>query len=130
MTKAFPHSLNPEFDLVLERIIDVPREKVWQGWTDPAVIVKWFTPDPWKTVEAVLDLRPGGGSVITMESPEGKRFPNEGCYLEVIPNERLVFTSALGAGFRPKKPANGAMDMPFTGVVTLEDAAGGTKYTD
>lgn len=129
MKTPYPHALNPDLDLVLERVIDVPPEKVWQGWTDPAMIVKWFTPAPWKTLEAVIDLRPGGGSTITMESPEGQRFPNTGCYLEVIPHERLVFTSALGPGFRPMKPANGARDLPFTGVILLERHGKGTKYT-
>ena len=91
--------------------------------------VQWFTPAPWKTVKAEIDLRPGGGNVITMESPEGEQYPNAGCYLQVEPNHLLVFTSVMGADFRPAAPANGAGDLGFTARIEIEPAAdGGTHY--
>ena len=120
----FPH--NPELDLVLDRIIDVPVHKVWAAWTQPELMLQWFTPSPWKTVEVDNDLRPGGRANVVMESPEGQRFPNIGSYLEVIPNKRLTFTSVLLENYRPApKPENGAMDMPFTASIILEDLGGG-----
>lgn len=120
---------NPELDLVLERTVPVSPEKVWAAWTQPDLIVQWFTPAPWKTVEAVSDLRPGGANCITMESPDGDRYPNAGCYLAVEPNKLLVFTSVMGADFRPVPPTNGAQDLPFTGRIELEPApGGGTHY--
>lgn len=124
----FPH--NPELDLVLDRIIDVPVHKVWAAWTQPELMLQWFTPSPWKTVEVDNDLRPGGRANVVMESPEGQRFPNIGSYLEVIPNKRLTFTSVLLENYRPApKPENGAMDMPFTASIILEDLGGGrTRY--
>ena len=51
---------NPKLDLILERVVDVPRELVWKAWTTPEYLIKWFTPEPWKTVDCELDLRPGG----------------------------------------------------------------------
>ena len=58
-----------------------------------------------------------------MRSPEGQDFPNEGCYLDVVPNERLVWTDALRPGYRPsEKPF-------FTAVITLETHGTGTRYT-
>ena len=51
---------NPKLDLILERVVDVPREIVWAAWTKPEHIKKWFTPAPWKTVDCEIDLRPGG----------------------------------------------------------------------
>ncbi len=60
--------------LLLTRLIDAPREKLFRAWTDPALIVQWFTPAPWKTLCAEVDLRPGGSSL--RESPCGKASPS------------------------------------------------------
>ena len=57
-----------------------------------------------------------------MESPDGQEFPNVGCILECVPDERLVFTSALEPGFRPSATPF------FTGVIELEEVDGGTLY--
>jgi uncharacterized protein YndB with AHSA1/START domain len=121
--------MNPKLDLVLERVVDVPPELVWKAWTTPEYLLKWFTPAPWKTVECELDLRPGGMFRTVMESPEGQRFPNAGCFLEVVPNRKLVWTDALEPGYRPTARTLGA-DAPFfmTAVVTMEPHGGGTKY--
>lgn len=116
-------------DLVIERVLPVPVEKVWAAWTEPDVVVQWFTPAPWKTVGCEIDLRPGGRFDSVMESPEGERFPNKGCLLEVIPQRRLTFTSVLTEGFRPTDPVNGAEDLPFTGVIAMEPEGDGTRYT-
>ena len=70
-----------------------------------------------------IDLRPGGAFNTTMRNPEGEEFPNQGCYLQVIPEEKLVFTDALTAGFRPN-------EKPFmTALILFEEVPGGTKYT-
>ena len=69
------------------------------------------------------DLRPGGMFRTTMRSPEGKDSPNIGCYLEVIPNERLVWTDALLPGYRPSE------NPFFTAVIALEKQGKGTRYT-
>ena len=120
---------NPKLDLVLERTVPVPPEKVWAAWTRPELIVQWFTPAPFKTVKAEIDLRPGGGNCITMESPEGEQYPNAGCYLVVETNRLLVFTSVMGADYRPVAPSNGAEDLPFTGRIEIAPAdGGGTLY--
>lgn len=121
-------SPDPALDLVLERVIDVPVARVWAAWTQPELIVQWFTPAPWKTVDCSIDLYPGGAFRTTMESPEGERFPNAGCILEVVDQRRLTWTSVLGAGFRPVVPANGADDLPFTAVIAMEPAGAGTRY--
>ncbi len=119
---------NPELDLVLERIVDVPPEWVWEAWTKPEHIVHWFTPDPWKTIDAEIDLRAGGIFRTTMQSPEGEKFPNTGCILEVIENKRLVWTDALEPGFRPAGKAI-LESFSITAVISLEAHGKGTKYT-
>ena len=125
--------LNSKLDLVLERVIDVPRERVWAAWTQPEQLKKWFTPAPWTTIDCEIDLRPGGIFRTTMRSPEGEQFPSAGCYLEVVPNERLVFTSALGPGYRPAPQKQGSdgtcEDLQFTCILTLEAQGSKTKYT-
>ena len=62
---------------------------------EPELLKQWFCPKPWRAEVAKMDLRPGGSSLIVMRSPEGQEFPNRGVYLEVVPNERLVFTDAF-----------------------------------
>ncbi len=114
---------DPRLDLVLERVVDVPPEKVWLAWTKPEHVVKWFTPAPWTTVDCEIDLRPGGAFRTVMRSPEGEDHPNVGCYLEVVENERLVFTDALGAGWRPNPESF------MTAAILLEPSGSGTKYT-
>lgn len=110
-------------ELVLTRLIDVPRDKLFRCWTEPALIVQWFTPPPWKTVRAEIDMRAGGSSNIVMQGPDGTEIPNRGVYLEVVKNERLVFTDAFTCAWEPSaKPF-------FTCVLTFEDEDGKTRYT-
>ena len=127
------HRMDPKLDLVLERVVDVAPELVWAAWTQPEHLLHWFTPAPWKTVDCEIDLRPGGIFRTVMRSPEGQEFPGSGCYLEVIPNQRLVWTNALGPGFRPAGPpgANEAEcnHFAFTAVIALAPQGNGTKYT-
>lgn len=111
-------------ELVLTRVIDAPRAQLWRCWTEPKLMVQWFTPAPWKTIHAETDVRPGGSSYVVMKGPDGTEMPNRGVYLEVIPNEKLVFTDAYTRAWEPSgKPF-------FTGILTFEDAGGGkTRYT-
>lgn len=97
MTMSAPVPIDPNLDLVLEREIDVPPEQVWAAWTQPEHLIHWFTPKPWGTADCEIDLRPGGTFRVVMRSPEGEEIDQgAGCYLEVVPNERLVWTAALG----------------------------------
>jgi len=128
MSTGSVFQFDPKLDLVLERVVDVPRELVWKAWTTPSILTRWFTPAPWTTIHCEIDLRPGGRFHNVMRSPDGREFPNTGCYLEVVANERLVWTSVLGPGYRPTR-RGGALDLPFTAMIALETAGSGTKYT-
>lgn len=118
---------DPRLDLRLERVVDVPPDLVWAAWTQPEHVKKWLTPAPWQTVDCEIDLRPGGIFRFVMRSPEGEEFPNVGCYLEVVENKKLVWTVALGPGFRPVKPTSDVP--PFTAIITMAPHGKGTKYT-
>lgn len=110
-------------ELVLTRLIDAPREKLFRAWSDPALLKQWFVPAPWTIASAEVDVRPGGSSLIVMRDPEGNEYPNRGVYLEVVENERLVFTDAYTRAWEPsEKPF-------FTAIVTFEDEDGKTRYT-
>lgn len=114
--------IDPELDLVLERVVPVPVEAVWAAWTNPDHVVKWFTPRPWSTVACEIDLRPGGIFRTVMRSPEGEDSDNVGCFLEVVEKERLVFTDALGPDYRPQA------DPFMTAEVNLTPEGDGTRY--
>ena len=124
---------NAKLDLSFTRVVNVPRALVWRAWTEPELLKPWFCPSPWKTIDCEINLYPGGLFRTTMQSPEGAEFPNAGCYLELVPLEKLVWTNALLPGYRPCKPAPvGAIneaDFLFTAMVELADVAGGTRYT-
>ena len=78
---------------------------------------------PRTTPVAETDVRVGGSSLIVMRGPDGNEFPNRGVYLEVVKNERLVFTDAYTKAWEPS-------EKPFmTVILTFEDAGGKTKYT-
>jgi uncharacterized protein YndB with AHSA1/START domain len=112
-----------ERELVLTRLIDAPREKLYRAWTDPELLRQWFAPLPYTTPVAELDVRPGGANYIVMRDPEGNDLPNRGVYLEVVPNERLVVTDAFVKAWEPS-------GKPFmTLILTFEDEGGRTRYT-
>ena len=117
-----PLLADPELDLMFERTIDIAPELVWKAWTEPAHLMPWFCPLPWRTTECEIDLRPGGKFRTVMVGPAGERHDNIGCYLEVTENRQLVWTSALGPGFRPT--GNTFM----TAIIRLEPVAQGTRY--
>lgn len=115
--------VDPARDLVITRHIAAPPARVFQAWTDPALITQWFTPPPFKTVSAETEVRAGGATLIVMEGPDGTQYPQRGVYLEVVPNERLVFTDAYVRAWEPAaKPF-------FTGILTFAPEEGGTRYT-
>jgi len=110
-------------ELVLRRVFEALPNKVFRAWTEPELLRQWFAPLPWTTPHAELNVRPGGANRITMRSPEGVDYPSSGVYLEVVPNERLVFTDAYTQAWVPSQE-------PFiTVVLTFEDAGGKTEYT-
>jgi uncharacterized protein YndB with AHSA1/START domain len=110
-------------ELVLCRLIDAPVEKVYRGWTEPALLKEWFAPKPWTVSRAENDLRPGGATLVVMKSPEGQEMPCPGVYLEVVPNQKLVFTDAYTQAWVPSAK-------PFmTASLTFENQGGKTKYT-
>ncbi|MFL5044359.1 MAG: SRPBCC family protein [Xanthobacteraceae bacterium] len=123
MTATAEATPTSDRELLLTRIIDAPRAKVFRAWTDPTLLKQWFAPLPYTTPVAELDVRPGGANLIVMRSPDGTELPNRGVYLQVVENERLVFTDAYTEAWKPS-------EKPFmTVILTFEDVGGKTRYT-
>jgi uncharacterized protein YndB with AHSA1/START domain len=83
-------------DLQLSHRFDAPRERVFDAWTNPEVLRRWWAAAPdWDTPEADVDLRPGGRYRLSMRNPEtGDVHTVGGEYTEVSPPERLAYTWA------------------------------------
>ena len=123
MNKHF--AIDPKLDLVFERFIDAPKRLVWEALTKPEHLKEWYMPRDWGTVaNCELDVRPGGIFSIDISTGDGQEFPNLGCFLEVVPMERLVWTSMLFPGYRPAV----FDDVPITAIVTMETVGSGTRY--
>src|SRR5690606_533394 len=110
-------------ELVLDLILDAPREKLWRCWTDMELLRQWFVPHPWTIAKVEFDFHPGGSTLLVMRDPDGNEYSNPGVVLEVVPQEKLVFTDAYTRAWVPS-------EKPFmTAIVTFEDAGPGkTRY--
>lgn len=122
MSNTNDYVADPNLDLILERVIELSPDQVWKAWTTPEILPKWFTPKPWTTVSCEIDLRPGGRFNTVMRSPEGQEFPNTGCFLEIVPNKKLVWTDTLAAGFRPRNEGF------VTAMILLDSHPKGCRY--
>jgi uncharacterized protein YndB with AHSA1/START domain len=123
MSKRF--AINPKTDFVLERFIDAPKELVWEALTKPEHLKEWYMPKAWGAVsDCEMDLRPGGIFSIDITTKGGQEVPNLGCFLDVVPMERLVWTSMLFPGYRPAV----FDDIPITAIMTLKSEGKGTRY--
>ena len=110
-------------ELILTRLMDAPRDKLFRCWTDPELMKQWFAPKPYTTPVAEVDLRLGGASMIVMKSPEGQEIPCPGQYLEMVPERKLVFTDAFTGDWIPS-------GKPFMiAIITFEPEGGKTRYT-
>jgi uncharacterized protein YndB with AHSA1/START domain len=109
-------------ELVVSALINVPREAVYAAWTRR--LPEWWGPHGMTTPVCEMDLRPGGAFRTVMRAPDGAEYPTRGIFLEVVPNERIVFTDAFDAGWLPHP------DAFFTGIMTFEALpTGRTRYT-
>ncbi len=80
--------------MIITRIFDAPRELVFQAWTDPERLKRWWGPKSFTNPVCEIDPRPGGAIRIHMRAPDGVVYPMTGVFHEVVSPERLVFTSA------------------------------------
>ncbi|MGZ0147578.1 SRPBCC domain-containing protein [Kribbella sp. WER1] len=116
---------DPELDLVVERVIRAPREKVWRAWSDPERFAQWWVPAPAICRVRRLEVRPGG-AMVTELSDDGTTFgPHlDASFLVVDELERIVFTNAIDSAWRPAAP----QPIAVTAEVLLAEHPEGTEY--
>ena len=120
-----PVAINPKLDFAIERFIDAPVKLVWEALTKPEHLKEWYMPRAWgRVARAEMDVRPGGIFSIDIAGADGQVFPNLGCFLDVVPMKRLVWTSMLFPGYRPAV----FDDIPITAIVTMQTVGTGTRY--
>jgi uncharacterized protein YndB with AHSA1/START domain len=105
--------------LTIVRWMDAPPGKVFAALTDPAKIMRWWSPDAGPTLSAQADVRPGGHFLVTFRTEDGTEYTNYGVYQEVVRDERLVLTWRWR-----DKPGSGSLL-----TVLLKAVGGGTEVT-
>ncbi len=109
-------------EITATRIFDAPRELVWQAWTDPEHLARWWGPEGFSNPVCEVDLRPGGAIHIVMRAPDGAEHPMRGIFREIAKPERLVFTAF------PVDPAGNPLLEQHT-VISFADRGGKTELT-
>ena len=118
-------AIDPRLDFTIERLIDAPVRLVWDALTKPEHLKEWYMPREWgRVTRAELDLKPGGIVRIDIAVKDGPEVPNLGCVLEVVPQQKLVWTSMLFPGYRPAV----FDDIPITALMTMQPEGTGTRY--
>ncbi len=120
--------------LVIQRILDAPRELVWRAWTDPERVMRWWGPKGYTSPACEIDLRVGGKYLWAMRSPEGQDLWSTGVYREIVPFERITCTNSFAdenGNVVPAAHYGITADLPLEMVstVTFEDIGGKTRMT-
>lgn len=107
-------------EIVLSRVFDAPRERVFRAYTDPKAIPQWWGPRDYTTTVDKMDVRPGGAWRFVQVAPDGTKHAFHGTYREIRPPERIVDTFEY-------EPAPGHV---LVETVTFDSVPGGrTKVT-
>ena len=107
-------------ELVVTRVFDASRERVFDAFTDPRHIAEWWGPDGFTNTIHEMDVRPGGVWRFMMHGPDGVDYPNMIIYAEIVKPERLVF---------PHGEDGADLSAYFQATVTFEDLDGETRLT-
>jgi uncharacterized protein YndB with AHSA1/START domain len=103
-------------EIVTARVLDWPRELVFEAWTNPDHLAHWWGPRGFTSTFHEFDASPGGAWRFVMHGPDGADYPNESVFVEVVKPERIVF--------RHLEPVHG-----FLATVVLHEQAGKTRLT-
>ncbi|HEX6124683.1 MAG TPA: SRPBCC domain-containing protein [Pyrinomonadaceae bacterium] len=119
-----------ETDIVITREFAAPRQLVWDVWTEPKHIEKWFGPKGFTTRVDALDFKVGGRSSYVMIGPDGTEYPSAGVFKEIVPIEKIVSTDEWGEGYE-EMAAEKKLDLPQGMILTalFDDLGERTKLT-
>ncbi|MBE2218231.1 MAG: SRPBCC family protein [Ignavibacteria bacterium] len=107
-------------EVLVSRLINAPREKVFDAWIDPEKIINWWGPRGFKNTNIEMNVKPGGVWRYTMHGPDGVDYPNKIVYTEVVEPERLAYDQ-MGEGEFD--------DISFRVLVTFEEEGDKTRVT-
>lgn len=118
--------------LTITRIFDAPRRRVWDAWTDPQEVIRWWGPEGFTAPAVTIDFRVGGKYLSCMRDPDGRDYWSTGTYREIEPMERIVATDSFAdehgnvvSASHYGMPGNWQEVLLVT--VTFEDVNGRTK---
>ena len=121
-TQNHPPVDTSDREIIISRVFDAPRELVWESWTNPDHVVKWWGPRGFTTTIEEMNVRPGGIWKHVMRGPDGTDYPNKSIFTEVVKPERIVYTHGGG-----KK---GGPGVQFVSTWTFDALEGGkTRLT-
>jgi len=122
MTAAVDRKPSAGRELTITRVIDAPRDLVFQAWTDPKHVAQWWGPRGFTNPICEMDARPGGALRIVMRAADGAEYPMKGIFREVVAPARLVFTNIA-------LDAEGNHLLEGVTTVTFAEHGGKTKLT-
>jgi len=111
----------PIRELTMTRIIESPKELVFDTWTDPKHLTKWWAPKGFTNPICEADPRPGGAIYIDMKGPDGTIYPTHGKFIEIQKPGKIVLTTMA------YETSPGIFELENIVTVTLEDLNGKTK---
>ena len=118
------------YDLTLSRDIKASPSTVWRCLTEPDLLKQWFAPKPVTITRIIVEPHPGGTFKLAMQVPDhGLMDEDAGCVLLAEPDRKIVWTNALGPGFRPNSIGTGEFDFAFTAVMEITPTEDGCRYT-
>ncbi|MEO8287328.1 MAG: SRPBCC domain-containing protein [Chloroflexota bacterium] len=120
---ASPEQVEGTREVTLTRIIDAPRELVFEAWTDPKHMAQWWGPRYFTNPVCEMDVRPGGSMHIRMQGPGGDNYPMKGTFREVVKPELLVFSGIA------LEDRDGSTILETVTTVMFDEHDGKTKLT-
>lgn len=72
-------------------LLKAPTDIVWEMWTNPEHIAKWWGPNGFTNTIHKMDFMKEGEWILTMHGPDGKNYPNRSIFKEIIPFRKIVF---------------------------------------
>lgn len=121
-----------EFEFVISRVFDAPRELVWKAWTEPDRLIKWWGPRGFEILSTKVDLCVGGIFHYHLRSPEGLEIWGKFVYREISPPEKLVYINSFSdpAGDTTRAPFfDGKWPLQILSTVTLAEEGKKTKVS-
>lgn len=116
--------------ITIQRVFDSPRKRVWEVWTDPELVKKWWGPKDFTAPSIKIDFKEGGKYIYCMHGPKGSEWDKDlysaGVYKEIVPEEKLVATDYFSDEYGNKVDPSAAgmeVDMPseMNVIVRFED---------